>query len=38
MSETLTGYKQSSDLGSKRRVKEAVNAGLQSLPDFPPAI
>ncbi|KAH7106331.1 hypothetical protein BKA62DRAFT_291011 [Auriculariales sp. MPI-PUGE-AT-0066] len=38
MSEALEGYKQSTDVGSKRRVKEALNAGLLSLPDFPPQL
>lgn len=34
--EVLEGYKQSSDPASKRRVREFMNAGLSSLPDWPP--
>ncbi|KAI5122303.1 hypothetical protein M0805_002379 [Coniferiporia weirii] len=36
MQEVLQGYRQSSDLASKNRVRESVNAALQSLPDWPP--
>ncbi|KAF8227309.1 hypothetical protein L208DRAFT_1366334 [Tricholoma matsutake] len=36
MSEVFQGYRQSGDLPSKRRVREACNAALQSLPDWPP--
>ncbi|KZV90552.1 hypothetical protein EXIGLDRAFT_837718 [Exidia glandulosa HHB12029] len=38
MQEALTGYKQSSDIASKRRVKEMLNAGLLGLPEFPPQL
>lgn len=36
MHEVFTGYRQSGDLASKRRVREAINAALTSLPDWPP--
>jgi len=36
MKEVLQGYRQSTDFASKRRVREAMNAALQSLPDWPP--
>ncbi|TFY63602.1 hypothetical protein EVJ58_g3144, partial [Rhodofomes roseus] len=36
MHEVFTGYRQSGDLASKRRVREAINAALVSLPDWPP--
>ncbi|KAF8656190.1 hypothetical protein AX16_002628 [Volvariella volvacea WC 439] len=35
MNEVFTGYRQSGDAGSKRRVREASNAALQHLPDWP---
>ncbi|KAH9903040.1 hypothetical protein C8Q73DRAFT_742263 [Cubamyces lactineus] len=35
MQEVFTGYRQSSDVASKRRVREAINAALSSLPDWP---
>jgi len=35
MKEVLQGYRQSTDFASKRRVREAMNAALQSLPDWP---
>ncbi|KAH9481734.1 hypothetical protein JR316_0006261 [Psilocybe cubensis] len=33
--EVFAGYRQSGDLASKRRVREAMNAALQGLPTFP---
>ncbi|PPQ85386.1 hypothetical protein CVT25_006417 [Psilocybe cyanescens] len=33
--EVFAGYRQSGDLASKRRVREATNAALQGLPGFP---
>ncbi|EJD48902.1 hypothetical protein AURDEDRAFT_161839 [Auricularia subglabra TFB-10046 SS5] len=36
MKEVLEGYNQSSDPASKRRVREFMNAGLSSLPEWPP--
>ncbi|EED77409.1 predicted protein [Postia placenta Mad-698-R] len=36
MHEVYTGYRQSGDIASKRRVREAINAALVSLPDWPP--
>ncbi|KAI0690005.1 hypothetical protein BC835DRAFT_210996 [Cytidiella melzeri] len=36
MQEVQAGYRQSGDLASKKRVREAINAALQSLPDWPP--
>ncbi|KZT00817.1 uncharacterized protein LAESUDRAFT_764272 [Laetiporus sulphureus 93-53] len=33
--EVFSGYRQSGDLASKRRVREAINAALTSLPDWP---
>ncbi|PCH42174.1 hypothetical protein WOLCODRAFT_143906 [Wolfiporia cocos MD-104 SS10] len=36
MHEVYTGYRQSGDIASKRRVREAINAALNSLPDWPP--
>jgi hypothetical protein len=38
MQEVFQGYRQSGDLASKRRVREASNAALQSLPDWPPQV
>jgi len=38
MHEVFQGYRQSSDLASKRRVREASNAALQNLPDWPPNV
>lgn len=38
MHEVFQGYRQSGDLASKRRVREASNAALQGLPDWPPQI
>lgn len=35
MQEVFQGYRQSGDLASKRRVREATNAALQSLPGWP---
>ncbi|KAH9949906.1 hypothetical protein B0H21DRAFT_725198 [Amylocystis lapponica] len=35
MQEVFTGYRQSGDLASKRRVRESINAALTSLPDWP---
>lgn len=34
--EVHTSYRQSGDLASKRRVREAINSSLNSLPDWPP--
>ncbi|TFL03859.1 hypothetical protein BDV98DRAFT_654395 [Pterulicium gracile] len=36
MREVHEGYRQSSDVASKRRVREASNSALRSLPDWPP--
>ncbi|KAJ7170669.1 hypothetical protein C8R43DRAFT_59278 [Mycena crocata] len=36
MHEVFENYRQSGDLASKRRVREASNAALSSLPDWPP--
>jgi len=36
MHEVFANYRQSGDLASKRRVREASNAALTSLPDWPP--
>ncbi|GBE88030.1 predicted protein [Sparassis crispa] len=36
MQEVYSGYRQSGDLASKRRVRESINAALSSLPDWPP--
>ncbi|KAJ6619731.1 hypothetical protein B0H10DRAFT_1946558 [Mycena sp. CBHHK59/15] len=36
MHEVFANYRQSGDLASKRRVREASNAAIQSLPDWPP--
>ncbi|KAH9945170.1 uncharacterized protein BXZ73DRAFT_73357 [Epithele typhae] len=33
--EVFAGYRQSGDVASKRRVREAINASLMSLPDHP---
>ncbi|ESK94613.1 hypothetical protein Moror_14337 [Moniliophthora roreri MCA 2997] len=38
MREVFENYRQSGDMASKRRVKEASNAALQSLPGWPPQI
>ena len=38
MQEVFQGYRQSADLASKRRVREASNAALQALPDWPPQV
>ncbi|KAF9468098.1 hypothetical protein BDZ94DRAFT_1247177 [Collybia nuda] len=38
MHEVFQGYRQSGDLASKRRVREASNAALQGLPDWPPQV
>ncbi|KAI8980198.1 hypothetical protein BD414DRAFT_493924 [Trametes punicea] len=35
MQEVFAGYRQSSDIASKRRVREAINAALSSLPEWP---
>ena len=34
--EAFAGYRQSMDQASKLRVREAANAALNSLPDWPP--
>jgi len=36
LKEVLDGYRQSADMASKRRVREAMNAALRSLPEYPP--
>ncbi|GJE88750.1 hypothetical protein PsYK624_048330 [Phanerochaete sordida] len=36
MQEAHGGYRQSGDLASKKRVREAINAALGNLPDWPP--
>jgi len=36
MQEVFENYRQSGDKSSKSRVREATNAALQSLPDWPP--
>lgn len=36
LKEVLDGYRQSTDVASRRRVKEAMNAALRSLPEYPP--
>ncbi|KAF7330552.1 hypothetical protein MVEN_02495100 [Mycena venus] len=36
MHEVFANYRQSADLASKRRVREASNAAITSLPDWPP--
>lgn len=36
MQEVFSGYRQSGDVASKRRVRESINAALTSLPDWPP--
>lgn len=38
MREVYENYRQSGDLASKRRVREATNNSLQSLPDWPQPI
>ncbi|KAK0204781.1 hypothetical protein DFS33DRAFT_1382678 [Desarmillaria ectypa] len=38
MHEVFQNYRQSGDLASKRRVREACNAALTALPDWPPQI
>jgi hypothetical protein len=35
MEEVLEGYRHSSDLASKNRVRSSLNAALLSLPDWP---
>ena len=35
MHEVFQGYRQSGDFASKRRVREATNAALSNLPDWP---
>jgi len=35
LQEVFNGYRQSSDPGSKRRVREACNAAIAGLPDWP---
>ncbi|KAF9645973.1 hypothetical protein BDM02DRAFT_3156722 [Thelephora ganbajun] len=37
LEEVLDGYRQSADMASKRRVREAMNAALRSLPEYPPS-
>lgn len=34
--EVFESYRQSGDAASKKRVREASNAALQALPDWPP--
>jgi hypothetical protein len=36
MSEVFGGYRHSSDIASKRRVRESCNAALSGLPEYPP--
>ncbi|KAH9178270.1 hypothetical protein EDB89DRAFT_2111876 [Lactarius sanguifluus] len=36
MSEMFSGYRQSGDLASKRRVRESCNAAVSGLPEYPP--
>jgi hypothetical protein len=36
MHEVFANYRQSADLASKQRVREASNAAITSLPDWPP--
>lgn len=36
MQEVLENYRASADVASKNRVREALNAALQQLPDWPP--
>ncbi|KAH9058372.1 hypothetical protein EDB87DRAFT_922100 [Lactarius vividus] len=36
MSEVFSGYRQSGDLASKRRVRESCNAAVSGLPEYPP--
>jgi len=36
LKEVLDGYRQSADMASKRRVREAMNAALRSIPEYPP--
>ena len=36
LKEVLDGYRHSTDTASKRRVREAMNAALRSLPEYPP--
>ncbi|KAF9267775.1 hypothetical protein L218DRAFT_1073867 [Marasmius fiardii PR-910] len=38
MHEVFQNYRQSGDMASKRRVREACNAALQALPDWPPQL
>lgn len=35
MQEVFSGYRQSGDMASKRRVRESINAALGNLPDWP---
>jgi hypothetical protein len=35
--EVHSSYRSSGDVASKRRVREAINSSLNSLPDWPPA-
>ncbi|EAU85420.2 hypothetical protein CC1G_07114 [Coprinopsis cinerea okayama7 len=37
MQEVFSGYRQSGDSSSKMRVREATNAAVRSLPDWPPS-
>ena len=37
MTEVQGSYRHSTDAASKRRVREATNAALTNLPDWPPA-
>jgi hypothetical protein len=34
--EVQNSYRQSGDVASRRRVRESLNASLNSLPDWPP--
>ena len=36
LKEVLDGYRQSTDTASKRRVREAMNAAVRGLPEYPP--
>ncbi|KAG8681415.1 hypothetical protein FRC09_017504, partial [Ceratobasidium sp. 395] len=36
--EVQSGYRHSTDPASKHRVREALNAGLKTLPEFPPPL
>ncbi|GAA5903521.1 hypothetical protein JCM5296_006848 [Sporobolomyces johnsonii] len=38
LNEVKSGWRHSTDAASKARVREALNAGLSSLPDYPPPV